>query len=124
MRRTRLTRVRRNKIRPMHTWRAFGGVHGNGGVISKAGQKALTIYELKRVLLYSDNGAWRGDAAQELAASDDKALAGLVLTDALLSGALDASLSLTCVESLVAIWLFTGNPNKNLIDKLNDTEKN
>jgi hypothetical protein len=77
-----------------------------------------SIEALLSTLLYSENDAWRDDAAIAIAQSDSPQLAEQALLTAIRSGKLDRSLLQTCAESLAVVWRKSRPPAPEDIDDL------
>ena len=80
--------------------------------------KQSSLAELVDTLLNSPNGAWRDDAAEELARWPEPVAAEEALLSAIESPKLDESLRMTCAESLAIIWIARGHYPAAALDKL------
>lgn len=84
----------------------------------------MKIAELQNTLLFSDNDAWRDDAAEDLARLYwHEPQAQQILLDAIMSGYLDESLIHTAAESLAEIWNKLGKVNMDIYRQLSGVSK-
>lgn len=84
----------------------------------------MSLDEMKMILLHSKNDADQDTAAEDLCEvfwRDPRAQE--VLVEAILTGLLDSSLKMTCLESVAQIWTNQGSINQELFAKLDGDDQ-